>query len=231
MIPEYLIIHCSASPDHVGTDFDNIKRYHVYTRGWSDIGYHFVVEKVNNEYRVFKGRPTNVPGAHCKEKRMNYRSLGICMVGGDPYEGFGPKYPINNKQWNKTIELAAQLCQEFNIPVKNIYFHKDFAPKPCPGVGLNRETFRKDVANFLNNPDLWKYDQDEMKEMERKVLSLGSRGQSVMWIQEKLGLTPTGFFGDETDKAVREFQHNQHILQDGIVGEQTWEKLFKVYGG
>jgi hypothetical protein len=51
------------------------------TGGWSDIGYHLGIERVDNAYTVKFGRQLNQMGAHCKADRMNHRSIGICCVG------------------------------------------------------------------------------------------------------------------------------------------------------
>ena len=38
-----IIIHCSATPEGRDVKADEIKQWHK-DRGWSDIGYHFVIE-------------------------------------------------------------------------------------------------------------------------------------------------------------------------------------------
>ncbi|MBR6518693.1 MAG: peptidoglycan-binding protein [Oscillospiraceae bacterium] len=39
-------------------------------------------------------------------------------------------------------------------------------------------------------------------------------------------LVEDGYFGNETDIAVRRFQQNVGLPQDGIVGEYTWISIF-----
>ena len=39
-----IIIHCSATPEGRNIKMETIKSWHVKGRGWSDIGYHFVIE-------------------------------------------------------------------------------------------------------------------------------------------------------------------------------------------
>lgn len=50
----------------------------------------------------------------------------------------------------------------------------------------------------------------------------------VRLLQQRLGITADGRFGTQTDKAVREFQRRNGLLQDGVVGEKTWAALFAV---
>jgi peptidoglycan hydrolase-like protein with peptidoglycan-binding domain len=38
-------------------------------------------------------------------------------------------------------------------------------------------------------------------------------------------LAADGVFGPETETTVRQFQHQAKLVEDGIVGEQTWTKL------
>ena len=59
------------------------------------------------------------------------------------------------------------------------------------------------------------------------------RGDDVLALQKRLqelGYTevgePDGVFGKMTDQAVRNFQKDNGLVVDGIVGPKTWEKLF-----
>ena len=50
-------------------------------------------------------------------------------------------------------------------------------------------------------------------------------GPDVLYIQNKLGVNPTGPFGPMTHAAVVAFQRKHKLLADGIVGPLTWSKL------
>ena len=56
-------------------------------------------------------------------------------------------------------------------------------------------------------------------------LKMGSKGDGVKWLQQKLGITVDGSFGTKTDTAVRAFQRKNNLVADGIVGAKTREKL------
>lgn len=58
------------------------------------------------------------------------------------------------------------------------------------------------------------------------LLKLGSKGEYVKKIQEKLGLSADGSFGPGTEKAVKEWQSKNGLTADGIVGDGTWVKMF-----
>ncbi len=58
------------------------------------------------------------------------------------------------------------------------------------------------------------------------VLKLGSKGEDVKKLQEKLGLSADGSFGPGTEKAVKEWQTKNGLTADGVVGDGTWGRLF-----
>lgn len=59
------------------------------------------------------------------------------------------------------------------------------------------------------------------------VLKLGSTGDEVKKLQEKLGFSnPDGDFGPNTEAKVKEWQKANGLLDDGIVGDGTWSKMF-----
>ena len=57
------------------------------------------------------------------------------------------------------------------------------------------------------------------------VLKLGSRGNEVKVLQEKLNLKTDGIFGPLTEEAVKDFQRSNGLEVDGIVGANTLSKL------
>ena len=58
------------------------------------------------------------------------------------------------------------------------------------------------------------------------LLKVGSKGDDVKKLQEKLGLTADGSFGPNTEKKVKEWQTANGLTGDGIVGDGTWAKMF-----
>jgi putative chitinase len=58
------------------------------------------------------------------------------------------------------------------------------------------------------------------------LLKVGSKGNEVKQLQEKLGLAADGSFGPGTDKAVKSWQAANGLKADGIVGPGTWSKMF-----
>lgn len=58
------------------------------------------------------------------------------------------------------------------------------------------------------------------------LLKIGSKGDDVKKLQEKLCLQSDGIFGAGTEKAVKTWQAENGLTADGIVGSATWSKLF-----
>lgn len=57
------------------------------------------------------------------------------------------------------------------------------------------------------------------------LLRQGSRGNITKWVQAKLGITADGIFGNQTRRAVVDFQIKNDLYSDGVIGQYTWSKL------
>jgi hypothetical protein len=57
------------------------------------------------------------------------------------------------------------------------------------------------------------------------VLKLGSTGDWVSYLQDRLAMTVTGTFDAATDAAVKAYQSANGLTADGIVGPASWSKL------
>ena len=58
------------------------------------------------------------------------------------------------------------------------------------------------------------------------LLKVGSKGDDVKKLQEKLGVEAIGTFGPKTEAAVKAWQKANGLKDDGVVGDATWSKLF-----
>jgi uncharacterized protein YkwD len=61
-----------------------------------------------------------------------------------------------------------------------------------------------------------------------RLLTLGSSGPAVAYVQRLLGLRADGLFGAHTRRAVVDFQRRHHLSADGIVGPITWSALTRM---
>lgn len=131
--PTKIIIHHSLTKDSQTVSWGAIRKYHIETLGWGDIGYHVGVELVGNHYEVFLGRPWDKVGAHTRGQ--NKDSLGICFVGNYDLEEPSKEMLIEG---GKLIHMWMKL---FAISFKKICPHRHFATyKTCPGRQFDIDT-------------------------------------------------------------------------------------------
>jgi len=58
-----------------------------------------------------------------------------------------------------------------------------------------------------------------------ETLKLGSKGKNVEQLQRFLKIKADGDFGKKTEEAVKNFQKKNNLLDDGVVGEKTWNLM------
>jgi putative peptidoglycan binding protein len=58
------------------------------------------------------------------------------------------------------------------------------------------------------------------------TLRRGSKGPSVVTLQQRLGIEDDGAFGPATERAVKAFQSAHGLGVDGVVGRDTWTALY-----
>jgi hypothetical protein len=128
MTPNKIIIHHSLTKDSGTVSWGAIRKYHVETNGWADIGYHWGIELINDHYEILMGRPSDHIGAHTIGQ--NDQAIGICIVGNFDID---PVLPEIKDQLHILIEW---LIGVYKIPNQKIYGHCEFAQKTCPGKNL-----------------------------------------------------------------------------------------------
>ena len=133
-----IMIHHSLTKDSDSVSWGAIRRYHVATMGWQDIGYHAGIELVDSEYEILFGRRWDIPGAHCKEGNGNERFLGFCFVGN-----FDETVP-SQMMMEIAVKRFVKPMFELNICKRFIVTHNQYASyKSCPGILFPTEVFRK----------------------------------------------------------------------------------------
>jgi hypothetical protein len=141
-----IIIHCTATRPNWWEDktteekVAEVKRWHVQDNGWSDLGYHYLIDR---DGTVAKGRPVEKAGAHCKGH--NSTTIGVSLFGGhgsSERDTFNEHFTVEQ---NKALrELLADLSDTYGI--KKISGHNRYSAKACPGFNVPRWLARKPAA-------------------------------------------------------------------------------------
>ena len=131
-----IIIHCSAVRPSQTSSAQQIDSWHR-KRGWSGIGYHYVVRR---DGTVERGRPEAKVGAHCLNH--NRHSIGVCYEGGLDAHG-RPEETRTEAQKRALLTLVRELKGRY--PRAIAVSHHTFDPrKACPCFHAEREY--KDVS-------------------------------------------------------------------------------------
>ncbi|HKK77087.1 MAG TPA: peptidoglycan recognition family protein [Saprospiraceae bacterium] len=128
-----IVIHHSATNDGSPEAY---ALYHVETRGWPGIGYHFVIQKDGGIYQTNRLETISY---HVSGQNTN--SIGICLTGN--YDQQQP--PI--AQLQACAQLIASLRQNF-VQELTLRAHADFSAKSCPGKNINLEEIGRLAAAY-----------------------------------------------------------------------------------
>lgn len=131
-----IMLHHAAASE---CDAKTIHEWHL-GRGFSGIGYHFLVRKNGT---IERGRAENLVGAHAAGNNSN--SIGICFEGNFETETMG------EAQKNAGKELIAYLCNKYGIDV--VIRHKDVASTACPGKNFPFEEILQGVKTETKQPE------------------------------------------------------------------------------
>lgn len=124
-----VVIHAAATPPSMQVGAAEIRRWHL-DRGWSDIGYHYVIRRNG---KVEDGRPVSRAGAHVRG--FNQHSIGVCLVGGVD-KNRNPADNYTKKQLAALMRLVRQLRADHDIV--SVVGHRDFprVNKACPSFSV-----------------------------------------------------------------------------------------------
>ena len=136
---DLILVHCTATREGNDYTVEQIRKDHR-KRGWSDIGYHYVIYR---DGTIHEGRSVDVSGAHCEG--YNAHSIGVVYVGGlenipnVPYEELPPKDTRTEAQKVALLSLLMDLRKIY--PQAKIAGHRDYdrKGKACPSFDAKTE--------------------------------------------------------------------------------------------
>ena len=123
--PVKMTLHHTYQPGQNGaTAARNAQDTHMIERGWSDLGYHYLVDR---DGKIYAGSPENRIGAHVLNQ--NTGNLGISMIGAFNIE------QVSQAQKQAVASLMRHLGQKYNIEINrtNIRGHGERMATECPG--------------------------------------------------------------------------------------------------
>lgn len=152
---KYIVVHTAAA-NIPNVDVEVIRQWHIQ-RGFSDIGYHYVI--INDKHEKYEdgtvqeGRPLAQIGAHTLG--INESSIGICCAGHGDITSF------TEKQLASLKKLVKDLQDQFRVPVENVIGHREVnklvdqkiiseqyrTGKTCPGTKIDMDELRKFISS------------------------------------------------------------------------------------
>jgi len=131
-VPNRVTIHHTVTPTNdsmsVAARLRQIQAFHMYSMGWCDIGYNFLISR---DGRVWRGRGRNVLGAHVADH--NSGNVGISFIG---------TYSSTKANQSQRCGAAAMLrwlhgkVPAIKLNRDDIKGHRQYAATECPGNAL-----------------------------------------------------------------------------------------------
>lgn len=137
-----LHVHHTWKPDHSNFTGKNhlqlqegMRNYHVNSNGWNDIGQHVTLfpDGMFVTGRDFGKTPASITGYNTGAFAVEM--LGNFDIGHDTISG-------------KQKESILRLARYFYDRQRYIRFHRENAPKTCPGTSINKDEFMAEVKSL-----------------------------------------------------------------------------------
>lgn len=106
---------------------ESIRASHVNTRGFADIGYHYIIDPTG---RVWEGRPSWKQGAHVKDQNEN--NIGVLVLGNFDVQRPTPQALA------ALDSFMGSLMERYRVSLARVYTHQEIGKSGCPGTNLQR---------------------------------------------------------------------------------------------
>ena len=211
----------------------------------------YIGKLMNGEVAVYQTLPWDMrcwlsgKGKNGGANKIGYAGFEICEdnLQNDSY--------FKEAVLDKAVLLTAHLCDIFGVTPYEVI--RDFPEGPALAVmdhhelhdiglasnhgdiqhwlkkyGLSMNYFRDCVQVAMEEGVEAEYipEEKETIPMDEPTLRRGSTGEAVRMLQGLLGgVEIDGVFGAQTEDAVKQFQRQNGLTADGIVGTKTWKAL------
>ena len=132
-----IIVHATATrPDWwsnrtTAQKVAEVRRWHIQDRGWSDIGYHFLIDR---DGTVVAGRPLQTVGAHTQGH--NTGTIGISLFGGHGSSATDEFFEHYTPQQDKALRDLIAYLKAGHPTITKVSGHNEYAAKACPGFSV-----------------------------------------------------------------------------------------------
>ncbi|GJM61127.1 N-acetylmuramoyl-L-alanine amidase [Persicobacter diffluens] len=203
-----IILHQSmTASDTKALNQYHISSNHICLQGCPRICYHFAIE---SDGKIVQCNDVSDIVWHTKGE--NTTSIGIVVLGNFNGLNYRGGQQPSSQQLLALGELIQYLCREYRISLQKVFGHHDFREGPCPGYYLQEWiTFLKSgqITDLVNNED-----PKLMITLQKALSSLGYYHGRI-----------DGLWSPECRKAVLQFQVDNQLLPDGLMGEVSWKKI------
>jgi N-acetyl-anhydromuramyl-L-alanine amidase AmpD len=212
-----IIIHQSLSDGKI----ENINRYiispgnHISTNGCPHIPYHIAINK-DGEILICN----NFDDRTWHTKGVNRVSLGVCVLGNFIGTGYNKGHEPTEKQLLNLELLIEYLLDKLSLTSKSVYGHYHFGKPACPGKSCSEivEAFRTDKRFDEERHSIFNR-LDSIKDIQEALMKI-----NVNWLTV---YGADGIMGEETKKAIVQFQTNMQIPITGLADEITRAEIIK----
>jgi peptidoglycan hydrolase-like protein with peptidoglycan-binding domain len=223
---EFFVHHTDGPTDQT---LRSIQDFHMgSSRGWSDIGYNWLVD---DDGIIYEGRGWLTVGAHCPDH--NRTGISAAYIG----ENNPTEKAKRSIRW-----LYDEACRKAGRPLKKLG-HGDRYPTECPGpklqawvnAGMPAELVdapaknpTEDIVKALPTLKL-KDDSYDVKTLRAVLFARGGLNEAVYggpvglksWLEQTV-------FDAALCEDVKACQRRANLKDDGIVGPATWPVLLRV---
>lgn len=206
-----LHVHHTWKPNHSHKQsllqlHENMRNYHVGTRGWQDIGQHVSIGKNGD---VALGRDIKIMPASA------FGHNGTPTWHPFMFEMIGDFDKGHDKLDGDQLDTVMAISQYFNKKGKKVRFHREMDNhKSCPGTGISKEWYMAQVTG--------------KKVIQKESAPKTEVKSSTTNSKPKANLKVDGKWGNSTTKAL---QKALGTTEDGIISDQYSNQVTRAFYG
>ena len=115
-----------------------LRAYDFVLNSQNDLNYHFIVEKVNDDYESMVGRPLSAECNYPDIPSPFDRSIHVCLMGN-----YSLETPMQRFYQQLAYRVVGPILKVFHMSFDRIKLHSEVSKKfpSCPGKLFNKDVF------------------------------------------------------------------------------------------